>query len=111
MLDSVISVVSRRAAHVDFEAVQLTLAEHIRMLIEHSKFSNRNVLATYAARGNRSGNVDCRRGGRNDGGGRDGGASMLNGEWDNSGISNGDDNFAVYKLNNIEKCWYPVPEY
>ena len=90
---------------VYFEAVQLTLAEHICMLTEHSKFSNYNVLATYAARGNRPGYVDRRRGGRNDGGGRGGGASMLNGKWDKRGISNGDNDFAVHKLKNIDKCW------
>ena len=111
MLDSVISVVSGRSARVDFEAVQLTLDEHICMLKEQSKFSNRNVLATYAARGNRPGHVDSRRGGRNEGRGRGGGASMLNGEWYKRGIAIGDNNFAVQKLNNIDKCWYPNPEY
>ena len=87
------------------------LAEHIRILTEHSKFSNRNVLATYAARGNQSGRGDHGRGGRNGGGGHGGSVGMLNGEWDKRGIANGDHDFAFHKLNNIDKLWYPNPEY
>ena len=36
---------------------------------------------------------------------------MINGEWDKRFISNGDHDFAVHKLNNIDKCWYPDTEY
>ena len=64
MLGSVISVVSGGAVHADFESARLILAEHIRMLTERSKFSNRNVLAKYVARGNWPRRGDCGRGGR-----------------------------------------------
>ena len=36
---------------------------------------------------------------------------MLNGEWDNRGIASGDHDFAAHKLNNVDKCWYPDPDY
>ena len=108
MLDSVIYVVSGGAALASFEAAQLMLAEQIRMLTEGSKFSNRNVLATYAARSKRSGHGDCGSGGYIV---SDGGSGMLNGEWDKKGIASGDHEFAAHKLNNIDKCWYPDPEY
>ena len=108
MLDSVIYVVSGGAALASFEAAQLMLAEQIRMLTEGSKFSNRNVLATYAARSKRSGHGDCGSGGYIV---SDGGSGMLNGEWDKIGIDNSDNDFLVQKLNNIDKCWYPNPEY
>ena len=36
---------------------------------------------------------------------------MINCEWDNIGTANDDHDFAVHKLNNIEKCWYPHTEY
>ena len=111
MIDFVISVVSGGAAGAHFEAAQLMLAENTHMLTEHSKFSNCNVLAAYAACGNQPGCGDHRRGGRNGGGSCDGGADMINGEWDKRGIANGDHDFAVHKLNNIDKCWYPDPEY
>ena len=87
------------------------LAEHIRMLTEISKFSNHNILAAYAACGDRSGCDDCGRGGHNGGGSHRGGAWMLNGEWDNRGIASGDHDFAAHKLNNVDKCWYPDPDY
>ena len=38
-------------------------------------------------------------------------SGMLNGEWDRRGIVSGDYDFAAHKLNNIDKCWYPNPEY
>ena len=79
-LDSVISVVLGGAARADFEAAQLMLAEHVSMLMERSKFRSRNFLATYAARGPRSGRGDRGRGGCGGGGVRGGGGSMLNGE-------------------------------
>ena len=104
-LDSRIYIFSGGAARSDFEAAQLILAEHICMLTECSKVINRNVLATYAARGNRPGRGDRGRGGRNGGDGRGGGAGTLNVKWDKRGISNGDHDFAVHKLNNIDKCW------
>ena len=68
-------------------------------------------MATYASYGNRPGRGDCRKGSCGDGGGRSGGAGMLNGEWDKRGIANGDHDFAFHKLNNIDKLWYPNPEY
>ena len=105
MLDSVIYVVSGGTAHADFEAAQLMLDNHIRMLTEHSKFSNRKVLETYTARVNRPGCGDCRRDVRS------GGSGILNGECDKRGISNGDHYFAVHRLKNIYKCWYTNPEY
>ena len=36
---------------------------------------------------------------------------MINCEWDNIGTANDDHDFAVHKLNNVEKCWYPDTEY
>ena len=81
------------------------------MLTERSKFSSRNVSATYAARGNRPVHGDCGKGGRGGGGGRGGSDSMLNGEWYKRGIAKGDHEFAVHKLNIIDKLWYPNPEY
>ena len=111
MLNSLISVVSSGDARADSEAVQLMLAEHILMLTECSKFSSRNVLSTYEARGSRYGHGDCGRGGYGGGGRRGGSSVILNGEWDKRGIANGDHDFAVHKLNNIEKCWYPHTEY
>ena len=111
MLNSLISVVSSGDACADSEAVQLMLAEHILMLTECSKFSSRNVLSTYEARGSRYGHGDRGRGGYGGGGRRGGSSAILNGEWDKRGIANGDHDFAVHKLNNIEKCWYPNPEY
>ena len=36
---------------------------------------------------------------------------MINCEWDNIGTANDDHDFAVHKLNNIEKCWYPHTKY
>ena len=51
-LDSMIFIVSGGSARADFEVAQLMLSEHIRMLTERSKFSSRNFLAKYAARGN-----------------------------------------------------------
>ena len=36
---------------------------------------------------------------------------MINGEWYNKVIANFDHEFAVHKLNNIDKCWYPDLEY
>ena len=50
-LDCVISVVSGVSARACFEAAQLMISEHIRMLTEHSKFSSRNFSATYAVCG------------------------------------------------------------
>ena len=111
VIDSVISVVSDGAARAYFEAAQLMLSEQIRMLTESIKFSNRNVLETYAAHGNKPGSGDRGRGGRNGGAGRSDGANMLNGEYDNIGIANINHDFAVHNLNNIDKCWYPDPEY
>ena len=78
MIDSVISVVSGGTARADFESAQLMLDEHIGMLTERSKFSNRNILETYVARGNRPGRGDCGRGGCNGGGGRGSGARIMN---------------------------------
>ena len=82
ILDSTISVVSGGSARANFEADQLMLAEHIHMLLEHSKCSSHNVSATYAACGPRSGRGDCRRVARGGGAGRGGSAGILNGEWD-----------------------------
>ena len=89
------------------------LAEHIRMLMERSKFSKRNFLETYAARGNQPGCGDHGRGVRSGcgGGGRVVSAGMLNGELDNRGVDNGDNDFAFHSFNNIDKCCYPDPEY
>ena len=87
------------------------LAEHIRMLPERSKFSSRTVLETYAACGNQSRRGDCGKCGRGGGGRRGRGSGIINGEWDNRGIANGDHDFAVHKLNRIDKWWYPNPEY
>ena len=87
------------------------LAEHIHMVTESSKFSSPNVLATYAAHGNRPGRGDRGKGGCGGGGDRGGGARMLNSEWDKRGIANGDRVFAVHRLKNIDKCWYPDPDY
>ena len=81
------------------------------MLTERSKFSSRNISATYTARVPRSRRGDIVRGGCGGGCGRGDGVGMLNGEQDKRGISNGNHYFAVYKLNNIDKCWYPDPEY
>ena len=36
---------------------------------------------------------------------------MINGEWDKRGIANGEHDFAVHNLNNIDKCCYPIPKY
>ena len=110
-IDSVISFVLGGSALADFESTQLMIAEHIPMLTERSKFSNRNVLATYAARDPRSGRGDCGRGDRGGSGGRSGGAGIITGEWDKRGIDNGNHDFVVHKLNNIGKCWYHDPEY
>ena len=87
------------------------LAEYICMLTERSKLSNRNVSATYAARGNQPRCGDRGRGGRDVCGGHGVGANMLNSEWDKRGIANGDRVFAVHRLKNIDKCWYPDPDY
>ena len=62
-------------------------------------------MATYAARGPLSGRGDLGRGGCGGSGG------MLNSEFDKRGITNGDHDFAVHKPNNIDKCWYPNPDY
>ena len=88
-LDSVISIVSGVAAHADFEAFQLMIAKHIRMVTERSKFSISNDSAIYAACGNQPGCGDCGKCGDGGSGGRRGGSGMLNGEWDKRGISNG----------------------
>ena len=87
------------------------LAEHIHMLTERSKFSSRNILATYAVLGKQPRRSDCGKGGSGGGGVRGGGDGMIDGEWDNRGIYNGNHDFVVHNLNNIDKCWYPNPEY
>ena len=110
-LDYMISIVSGGSARVDFEASHLMLDEHIRMLTGRSKFSGHNVSTVYAARGNQPGRGDRGKGGCGGGGGRGGSAGMLNGEWDKRGISNGDHDFELHNMNNIDKCWYPDTEY
>ena len=39
------------------------------------------------------------------------GVGVLNGEWDNRVIANGDHDFVVHKLNYIDKYWNPDPGY
>ena len=94
-----------------FEAAQPMFSEHNHLLTKHSKSSSHNVSAICVARGNRPGRGYRERGGRSGGGFRGGGAGMLSGEWYKRGIANSDNDFAVNKLNKIDKCWYPDPEY
>ena len=72
------------------------LSEHIRLLMERSKFISRNVSATYLARGPQSGRGGHGTGGC--GGGHNGGAAMLNYGWDKRLIANGEHEFSVHEL-------------